>query len=390
MALAAFLLLSRSAQLFSAFFSLAAVPAAWALSRRAGPSGAFRPPVTVMKPLKGAEPGLYEALRSFCAQEYPVFQIIFCVSSPDDPALAVVERLRTELPGLDLEISVSPRAAGRNPKVRNLANGYSRAKHGMLLISDSDVSVDPDFLERCARRFQDSDLGLLTCFYRCVPARGPWSRLEALAINSQFLPQALVAAAMGTRFAMGAAMLARREAFDQVGGFEALADHIADDYVLGRAMGAAGWKVEHAETAVDTAAGMRSFGEFWARRVREARTIRVCRSGGYSGMILLHGFSLWALEMLLLGFRSPWAWAGPALWALKAASLWGAGRAFGKPLLSGLWAWPLAEWTTFASWVAGFGSRVVWRGQSYSLGADGGLTPRETDAPPRLVGIENL
>ena len=154
---------------------------------------------------QGAEAALYENLASFCRQDYPCYRLLFCLQGTDDPALAVVTRLRKEFPGVDMEVVVSKSRIGYNPKVNNMANAYSFAKYDLILMSDSDIRARPDFLRRMAAPFADPSVGLVTSFYQATGTRGLWGHLEALSINANFLPNALCAASFGMRFAMGPA-----------------------------------------------------------------------------------------------------------------------------------------------------------------------------------------
>ena len=315
-------------------------------------------------------------MTSFLDQEYPLTQVIFCLDSEQDPALPVAERLRAERPSRDVSVVVSGRRIGCNPKINNLANAYPLVKHGLILISDSDVRVAPDFLARTARAFDDPRVGLASAFYRTPATGGLIATLEALAINAQYLPQALTAGAFGMRFTMGAAVLVRKDVFDRTGGFANLADHIADDYNLGEAVRKEGFLVEFSEAVVETLPGSRDFGAHLRHQIRESRVIRLCQPAGYFGLFLLHSLSLltlaalWAPSRLIL-------WAFAAVWAVRAAAVALVARQVGgRAELLSLALLPVSDWVAFASWILGFGSnRVLWRGVVYSIQANGKLTP---------------
>lgn len=378
--------LACSAGAFTIAFSLVSLAAALIFFRFSGrgKAASVLPPVSIMKPLKGEDRGLFENLESFCAQDYPVFQVIFCAADPEDPALRVVERLRKKFPKLDIETVVSPNAIGCNPKVSNLANAYSKVKHGLLLISDSDIRVGPDFLRKAVAPLEDPKIGLVNCFYRMVPGRpraggsGLWSQLEALSINAHFLPQAVAAAAFGMRFAMGAAILVRRSVFDKTGGFKNLADHIADDYTLGASVQAAGYGIEFPGVVIDSVTEISGPAELFRHQIREARTIRICQPAGYCGTILLHGFSLLTLKMAVFGADPVSAGLWLSVIAARISTTYLIHRVClnNDQSLRSLLLIPLSEWLSTATWLGGFGSnQVLWRGNFYSIESNGHLTP---------------
>lgn len=363
--------LAWGAGAFSALFSLAAVAAAFVYFKvRRRPAARVLPPVTILKPLKGVDRELYSCLESFCRLDYPVYQLVFTLASPDDPALPVVARLREKYPGLDMELVVSKCRIGLNPKINNVSNAAPFIKHDLLLLSDSDIRVEPGFLKLMAAALEDQAVGMATAFYRSAVPSGIWARLEALSVNAHFLPQAVMAAAGGMRFAMGAAMLVRREAFERAGGFRLMASHIADDFVLGRGVQKAGYGLEIVSCAVESEPDLVGPVEHVLHQTRWSRTIRVCDPRGYAGLLLLHGFSLLTLLLLAEG-------PSPALLAMMAAVLACkvlaaalvpviAGQA--RPSLSVLLLLPLSEWLTFACWAAGFGgTKVLWRGERCDL-----------------------
>lgn len=375
--------LAGTAGVFSLGFALFSIFAASRFLRRnrkglAGPSRDFLPAVTILKPLKGEDRGLYENLASFCRLDYPKFQLLFALASPDDPALGVLTRLRRDFPHLDIEIVVSGNRIGFNPKINNLSNAAPFIKHDFLLMSDSDIRVPRDFLRRGVAPFRDPEVGLATCFYRSATPRGLWNRLDALSVNAHFLPQAVTAAAFGMRFAMGAAILVRREAFEKSGGFAKLAAHLADDFVLGESVQAAGYRLEYADPVVDSVPDVESASEHIRHQVRWARTIRLCRPGGYLGMIFLHGFSLLSLQMALFGCAPAALALALGILAAKALAevslaraLTGNGRAHSSLLLL-----PLSEWLAFGAWLSGYrANRVLWRGELYTVEPEGRLAP---------------
>ncbi|MEK7383557.1 MAG: bacteriohopanetetrol glucosamine biosynthesis glycosyltransferase HpnI [Elusimicrobiota bacterium] len=348
------------------------------------------PPVTVIKPLKGAEAALYENLASFCRQDYPCYQLLFCLQATDDPALAVVTRLRKDFPGVDMEVVVSKSRIGYNPKVNNMANAYPFAKYDLLLMSDSDIRARPDFLRRMAAPFADASVGLVTSFYQATLTHGLWGHLEALSINANFLPQALCAASFGMRFAMGAGMMVRRAAFEASGAYHNLADHLADDFWLGESIREAGWNLEISDAVVDTVPDIAGAAEHFRHLTRWARTIRICNPCGYAASLVQHGFSLLTLKVLIIGPDAR-SWALLAgIWAAKAATSAALSHSLGgRQPLRALWLLPAAEWFGFAAWMAGCASsRVLWRGELYDVQSHGRLVPAGVHATTQPATVE--
>ncbi|MFI5348502.1 MAG: bacteriohopanetetrol glucosamine biosynthesis glycosyltransferase HpnI [Elusimicrobiota bacterium] len=387
-----FTALATAAGVFALVFAAAAAFFGWRflgrLKRRSSSAGSL-PAVTVIKPLKGAEGPLYENLASFCRQEYPCFQLVFCLQTPDDPALGVVSRLKREFPDVDMEIVVSKNRIGYNPKVNNMANGYAFAKYDLILLSDSDVHARPDFLRRMVVPFADTGVGLVTAFYEATGSHGLWGHMEALSINASFLPQALCAASFGMRFAMGAAMMVRRAAFESTGAFHNLADHLADDFWLGESVREAGWKMEMSDAVVETVPDINDGAQHFMHLVRWARTIRICQPVGYAASLIQHGFSLMTIKVLLFGADRRTLALMAGIWAAKAGASVFLGRALGgRQPARALWLLPLAEWFSFAAWIAGCGSsRVLWRGELYDVQSHGRLVP-VTPAHSRPVAVE--
>ncbi|MEI8191868.1 MAG: glycosyltransferase, partial [candidate division NC10 bacterium] len=247
------------------------------------PGGGTLPAVTILKPINGVDIGLYANLASFLSQDYPCLQVVFCLHDPRDPAMPILRRLQAQFPGADVEIVVSRGRIGFNPKINNLSNAAGLIKHELLLISDSDVRVPRNFLREAVRPFADPRVGLVTAFYQSRCAAGFVPALESLAVNAWFLPQALGAVGLGMRFAMGAVMLVPRKIFDELGGFEALSRHLADDYLLGASVQALGYRIEVVEPVVFSVPDIRSIWEHFDHLVRCCRTIRVCQPSGYLG-----------------------------------------------------------------------------------------------------------
>ena len=320
-----------------------------------------------------------ESLASFLDQDYPRFQTLFCVQDPDDPALPLLKRLRDRFPAADLDIVISNGRIGYNPKVNNLSNAYALAKHEFLIISDSDVRVGRDFLRRLVPPMRQPKVGIVTCFYRSTGPAGFGARLESISVNAHFLPQTLVAAFLcGMRFALGAVMLVRRSAFEAAGGLEALSHHLADDFLLGHIVAAAGFRVEFSPVLVDSIPAHFTPAQQFAHLVRWSRTIRACNPLGYAGTLLLHGGPLLLLcAPLGGGLKALALCAAVEAWRMACLAWIHAGVLDNPKALRDI-AWlPVSDLIQFAAWAAGLTSAsVTWRGEIYSVTAGGRLVPR--------------
>jgi ceramide glucosyltransferase len=258
------------------------------------------PPVTIFKPLCGAEPETYECLRSFCGQDYPRFQVIFGVCDPLDPAVAVVQRLQREFPGDDLVLTADRQAHGSNRKVNNLINMMAVARHDYLVISDSDVKVDRDYLAKLIPPLLDAGVGIVTCGYRGVPRPGIWSLLGSMYINGWFMPSVRVAALMGYRsFAFGATIGIKRETLARIGGFNSVSNQLADDYRLGELTRQLGLRTVLSEVEVDTLVEDCTAADLVAHELRWRRTIRFLSPYGYGFSFVTLGLPVTTLQLLL-------------------------------------------------------------------------------------------
>ena len=257
-------------------------------------------PVSVLKPLHGMEPRLYENLRSFCLQAHPAYQLLFGLREPDDPAIAVVDRLRAEFPQRDIALVVDPRVYGANLKVSNLINLLSHAKHDWLVLADSDISVPPDYLARVTAPLEDGEVGIVTCLYYGVPQDSLWSRMGCLFIDDWFAPSVRLAHAFGsTRFAFGSTIALRRDTLATMGGFEALRDTLADDFWLGELSRRTGLKTVLSDLEVGTEVSETRLSSLWAHELRWLRTIRAIAPAGFALSFVCFTWPLLVLGLLL-------------------------------------------------------------------------------------------
>ncbi len=290
----------RQCLIFSGYaFALAAMAysliGAFATRRRRSPANdnpEVSPPITVLKPLCGAEPETYECLRSFCEQAYPKYHVVFGVSDPLDPAVAIVHRLQREFPRLDLVLAVERRQHGSNRKVSNLINMMSFARHDYLIVSDSDVKVESNYLTNLIPPLLDAGVGIVTCAYRGVPRSGIWSLLGSMYINEWFMPSVRVAALLGYRsFAFGVTIGIRRDTLVKIGGFHSVSSQLADDYRLGELTRGLGLRTVLSPVEVDTFVAERSAADLIAHELRWRRTIRNLNPYGYGFSFVPFGCS---------------------------------------------------------------------------------------------------
>jgi ceramide glucosyltransferase len=264
-------------------YSLIALLAAYAQARPSRSIRGDEPPVTLLKPLCGAETETYDCLRSFCEQEYPEFQIVFGIADPQDPVVAVARRLQAEFPNRDVRIVVDGRQHGSSRKVSNLINMMAQATHDFLVLSDSDVRVNRDYIANIAGPLLQADVGIVTCPYRGVSRKGLWSLMESLFINEWFMPSVRVAAMAGSRsFAFGASIGIRREVLSRIGGFMSIVDQLADDYRLGELTRRLGLRTVLSDEVVEIAIAERGFRELVGHELRWLCTIRSLRPMSYS------------------------------------------------------------------------------------------------------------
>ena len=330
------------------------------------------PPVSILKPLKGIDPEIYDSFCSHCVQDYAEYEIVFGVSDPDDPAVASVEQLQREFPDRQVRLVVCPKLLGANVKVSNLAQMLPLARHEHLVVNDSDIRVERDYLQRVVAPLSDAKVGMVTCLYRGVAASTFGSRLEALGISTDFFAGVLAARQLegGIRFGLGSTLAFRRADLARAGGFESLLDYLADDYELGKRIADLGLDVVLSDAGVETHLPAYDLPGFILHQLRWARGVRDSRAGGYVGLLFTFGL-FWSFLALVLSQGAAWVWAlfGVTLFLRLAVAL-----AVGKAvlgdgeLLKNLWMLPLRDFIAVGVWIASFaGHTVSWRGDQFTL-----------------------
>lgn len=348
--------------------------------RRPRPVPTGLPPVTVLKPLCGTHPELYESLRSFCEQDYPEVQVLFGVRDAADPAVEVVHRLTDEYRDRHLKLVVNERAVSVNPKVSNLLNLYEGAEHDVLVIADSDIKVGPDYLRSVVAPLANPRVELVTCLYRGGGTGRGWGAFARLFIDDWFFPSALVSATGGTiRHAFGATLVFRRRGLAAVGGFEALGPYLADDYMLGERIAARGGRVVLSRYVVETRVEERNFAALFFHELRWSRTMRAVRPVGYFLAAITYGFVWSALALVATGAAWPAITVAAAHVAVRLAVHRAARRALssGAPAWSHVWRLPLRDVLSVVLWAAAFTGRTVrWGRQRFVVDLVGKLARR--------------
>jgi ceramide glucosyltransferase len=330
------------------------------------------PPVTILKPLKGTDPDIYEAFRSHCLQDYPEYEIIFGVSDATDPAVASVEKLRREFPNVRISLVVCPIILGTNVKVGNLEQMLQLARYEHLIVNDSDIRVGRDYLQKVIAPLQNDRIGMVTCLYRGVPASTFGSQLEALGISTDFSAGVLVARQIegGLHFGLGSTLAFRKRDLLRIGGFKAIVDFLADDYELGRRIADLDLKIVLSAAVVETHLPAYGFAGFLAHQMRWARGVRDARLGGYIGFVTTFGF-MWSLLAVIATHATAWSWGVLAavlfLRTLVALSV-GKSVLQDSRLMSQLWLLPIRDLIAVGIWIASFaGHTVMWRGEKFEL-----------------------
>jgi ceramide glucosyltransferase len=330
------------------------------------------PPISVLKPLAGAEEGLEQNLRSFFEQRYADFEILLAVRSPQDPAIPIVERLRARYPAVPSRLIVTGEPPYANAKVYSLDRMLAAARHRLVVMADSDTRVTPEMLATLAAEFQDDKVGMATCLYRAVPGPSIWSTLEAVGLNTEFAGGVLVARMLdGMKFALGPTIAARREALESIGGMDAVKDYLAEDYVMGKLVAQRGFGVILSSYVIEHRIGAQGFAANLKHRLRWNRSTRRSRPWGYVGQVFTHPLPL---ALLLWAVRPGWWPVVPLAAVFRAAAGWvTAMHALDDPLTRRLW-WvgPIQDIASFLVWLAGFfGNTILWRGRKYALLRDG-------------------
>lgn len=355
---------------------------AWWVTRRfftARPatSPEYQPPVSILKPVRGIDAQALGNYASFCEQDYPEYELLFGFADPEDPAIPVVRQLQDDYPGVPIRVVTGP-VLGANRKASLLHHLTAAARHNILVISDSDMRVTPDYLGRVVAPLSDPETGLVTCCYRGKAARSLAAGLEALHMGVVFLPSVIIAnRILKFGFAMGATAALRRKDLVRQGGFKPITNYLADDYQLGARIAELGLRVHLSDYVVETVLGRTRFREQWHREVRWGRCARVSRPACYPGLFVTFCTALALLMLPISGFGTTgWLALGVSLavrWLVAYLISGYTGDGESRRWLPWL---PVRDMLSALLWLVGcVGRQVIWRGDRYVLQPDGRMEP---------------
>ena len=357
------------------FFALAPKHGDTETRRRGDAEQTDWPPVSIMIPLHGADFNAYQNYARFCKQDYSQLQLVFGVREATDSSIPIVERLKRDFPGHDIELVVCPDVMGTNLKVSNLENMLARVRHEHLIIVDSDIRVERDYLKRVITEFQREGVGLVTCLYRAAETADFASKLEAVGITAEFAAGVLMARMLeGVKFALGSTMATTRTRLQSIGGFRALKDYLADDFMLGNLIAADGFEVRLSHVVVETAMPPAGFIGMMRHQMRWARSTRISRPAGYLGLLLTYGTALALVNVAVA--RASWFSLGLLALTLIVRLLmgWLVGVHYleDRILKKYFYLVPLRDLLSFIIWaISWFGRTVEWRGRRFEVKRDG-------------------
>jgi ceramide glucosyltransferase len=353
------------------YFLAALVAALLFVRERRRPQAVFTPGVSVLKSLKGVDPGMMDAFRSHCKQNYGgKYELLFGVASLEGPEALAVTRLQLEFPEIEIKLSKCPEQLGTNGKVSTLIQLAEHARYEYLLINDSDISVGPHYLEQVMAGFAAPEVGMVTALYRGRAHGTVASQFEALGIATDFQPSVLLSRLLegGLRYGLGSTLAVRREALEKAGGLEGLVDQLADDYEMGARISKAGYRVVLSAAVVETAVPAYDWRGYVDHQLRWLRTVRDARPGGYAGLVVTYGIA-WALMNVIASGVSPlslWLLGLSLFLRLGLAMTVGAEVLSDHQVLPSLWLLPLRDLLAIGLWVTGFaGNTILWRGERF-------------------------
>src|SRR6202040_1932019 len=346
-----------------------------ALRRLPPRDDSFAPPISILKPVRGVDHGAYENFASFCRLDYPEYELVFAMADPHDPVIPVIEKLQRDFPGRSIRFVTDVPRVGENDKVNSLCRLVKEARYDLLVMTDSDVRVERDYLREVVAPFADAGVGAVTSFYRCAGGGTIAADLDMLGMSMDSVPSALVARRLEgkVQFAFGWTMATTKERLAEIGGWEAMANHHSDDFELGNRIAAAGHRVELMRAPVWMVFPQERFRDYLRHEMRWAIGLRNVRPAGYAGMIFTHGLP-WAILAAIVAIASGWTGMAGAFFAAYlvlrlglayAAGIWGLQD---DNIGSKLWLAPVRDAISATVWLAGFFTdRILWRGLEYRV-----------------------
>jgi ceramide glucosyltransferase len=357
----------------------------------------FMPPASIVKPVRGLDREVYENFASFCRLDYPEYEVLFAVSGTDDPVCAVIEKLRADFPACCIRLITKVPHIGTNDKVNNLCQLAQNAKYDLLVMSDSDVRVEPDYLKQVIAPFADPEVGAVTAFYKSLSAGNLASNLDALGMYMDSAPAALVAKKMegNMRFAFGWTMATSKRHLAEIGGWEQMANFHSDDFELGNRIARSGHRIELMKKPVSMVFPKETLSEHFRRELRWSIGLRSVRPLGYWGLLFTHGLP-WALlaaatavsiGSIQLAFSYLAAYMILRVGLTWTTGKWGLGD---RQLLKILWLVPLRDALSFIIWISGFfTNKITWRGLTYHV-KHGQLIPIPSQSHPTAPPPESI
>jgi ceramide glucosyltransferase len=351
------------------------------MTRPPGPIPTIWPAVTVLKPVYGLEKHQRENLRSTCLQDYPEYQVVFSVQEPEDPVIPLLRDLQEEFGPDRVTVAIECLRPGTNGKINNMAGGLRHARHDILVISDSDVRLRPDYLKAIVAPLSDPEVGCACTLYRAACAETWFEKMELLTLNADFMTSVVFAHVTGaSKFCLGASAALRRQTLDAIGGLDALADYLVEDYEMGRRIWVSGRKIAIVPYLVDTMVDLKNPGQWWGHQVYWDQNTRAARPWAFFATAVIRSIPFALLYAMVRWFD------GPALTLLATVLIvrlsavavilgWGFRDREG---LKSLWLLPARDVLSLASWALAFAKRTtVWRGSQFTLTRDGRLVARE-------------
>jgi ceramide glucosyltransferase len=343
---------------------------------RANPAGSseapsdFSPPVSILKPVHGLDREAYENYASFCDQDYSEFEILFCVGNERDSALPVIRKLIADFPQRSIRLLVGSEPLGASDKVNKLCRMVREAQYDTVIVSDSDVRVEPGFLPAVVKPFSDPKVGGVTCLYRGLTDGGFAADLEALGNSADFAPGVLVARHHGgLDFMLGAVMATTKKHLAEIGGFESLADYFCDDYELGNRIASRGYRVELSRFPVDIVYPRERIGDAFHHQLRWNLSIRYSRPWGHFGLIFANAVPWAVLVGVLVSWKVAVGYLASALFLRSTMALSVGLRGMRDRLVRrNLWMLPLRDAFAFVVWLASFFAlRIQWRDRQFRV-----------------------